>query len=451
MVARIPAAAVAAAVLLALAGCAKHTGIVAPKIKDPVVFDDTFGAYVDFQAFAGSKVDAIAIDSTESVNGTASLRITVPPSGSTSGTYAGGAFTTNRARDLSGYNAVTFWAKASHAITFDVAGLGNDNTGTSKYTASRSALAMTTDWQRHVIPIPLPSRLTDEKGLFFFAEGPEAGAGATVWFDDVRFENLLDVTNPRPSIPTQTISPDVGSYATITGTRVVFAVGGTNVLVDCMPGYFTFHSSADSVVVGGEGTVRAVGLGSATVTATLGEIAATGTLTVTPNAAPVQAAPTPTVPAADVISLFSNAYTNVPVDTWSASWDVANVEDVLIAGNAAKRYSALSYAGIEFITHEIDATAMTHFHLDVWTARGTNFKVKLVDFGANGAYGGGDDSQFELTFTPASTPAFTPGSWSSLEIPLSSFTGLTSRAHLAQLVLSGDPGTAYVDNVYFHH
>jgi hypothetical protein len=442
--------ALAAAALVALTGCARHEGILAPTIKDPVVFEDRFGSYVDFQAFAGSKLDAIAIDSTDSHSGVASLRVTVPAPGSPGGTYAGGAITTNRARDLSGYDAITFWAKADHAITFDVVGIGNDNTGTSKYTASRSSLPMTTSWTRYVVPLPLASRLTDEKGLFYFAEGPEAGQGATVWFDEIQFENLLTVTDPRPSFPTQTLTPDVGSDVTVPGTKVTFNVDGTDQVVDCMQGYFTFVSSADSVAVGGEGTLRAVGLGSATVTGALGGIPAAGVLTVTPNAAPQSAAPAPTVPAANVISLFSNAYTNVPVDTWSASWDIADVADVQIAGNDVKRYSNLVYAGVEFVTHEIDATGMTDLHLDVWIPHGTNFKVKLVDFGADGVYGGGNDTQYELTFTSGSTPALAIGSWSGLEIPLSSFTGLASRSHLAQLVLSGDPGTAYVDNVYFH-
>jgi hypothetical protein len=35
-------------------------------------------------------------------------------------------------------------------------------------------------------------------------------------------------------------------------------------------------------------------------------------------------------------------------------------------------------------------------------------------------------------------------------VPLSEFTGLTTKAHIAQLVLSGAPaGTVYIDNVYF--
>ena len=38
----------------------------------------------------------------------------------------------------------------------------------------------------------------------------------------------------------------------------------------------------------------------------------------------------------------------------------------------------------------------------------------------------------------------------SLDLPLSSFTGLTARAHVAQLVLSSDTSTVFVDNLYFH-
>jgi hypothetical protein len=451
-----PQAALAAAALLAAlavagAGCAKHTGVLAPTIKDPVVFDDMFGASVDFQAFMGSKLDALAIDPTEAFSGTASICVTVPPPGDPSGTYAGGAFVTSRARDLRGYNALSFRAKASRAITFDVLGLGNDNTGTSRFEAKRGSLAMTTAWTRYVVPIPLAEKLADERGLFFFAEGPEMGQGASVWFDDIQFENDLTITNPRPVIPTQTVNPDVGSLVPLSGLRVTFDVDGVDVSVDAMPGYFTFLSSDESVALGGEGSVRAVGLGTAQVTARLGTVPAAGTITVAPTPSPPSAAPTPTLPAADVLSLFSNAYTNLAVDTWSASWDLADVADVQIAGNAAKKYTNLVYAGIEFTgAHVVDATAMTHFHVDVWAAAGTNFKVKLVDFGANGAFGGGDDREHELTFTSATTPAFTTGGWSALEIPLSSFTNLTTRAHLAQLILSGDPGTAYVDNVYFH-
>ncbi len=444
-------AAVAAGLLL-VAGCAKHEGVLAPTIKDPDVYADGFGSNVDFQAFLGSKLDALAIDSTVTHSGSTSIRITVPPPGDPSGTYAGGAFTTSRARDLSSYDALTFWARADHAITFNVLGLGNDNTGKSKYETKWQNVAVGTDWAQYVIPLPLPSRLRDEKGLFFFAEASEAGQGATVWFDDIAFANLGTIANPRPRIPTLSLSPDVGSFVSVPGTQVTFAVDGVDRTLDLMQGYFTFASSADTVAVGGEGTIQVTGLGTATIHASLGDVAATGTITVTPNPAPQTAAPTPAVPAANVISLFSNAYTNVPVDTWSATWDIAEVSDVLVAGNATKKYTALVYAGVEFTgTHALNVAAMTHFHLDVWAATGTLFKVKLVDFGANGIFGGGDDKEQELTFHSASTPPFGTMAWKSLEIPMTSFTNLTTRGHVAQLILSGDVGTVYVDNVYFHN
>lgn len=169
--------------------------------------------------------------------------------------------------------------------------------------------------------------------------------------------------------------------------------------------------------------------------------AATGT---GPNAAP-----TPTLPAANVISMFSNAYTNVPVDTWRTSWSAATLEDITISGNATKKYSALDFVGIETASTQINATAMTHFHTDVWSSDFTTFKIKLVDFGADGAYGGGDDKEHEITYN---SPA--KNTWISLDIPLSDFTGLTTRAHIAQLIYVGAPtgnNTVYIDNVYFHN
>jgi hypothetical protein len=169
---------------------------------------------------------------------------------------------------------------------------------------------------------------------------------------------------------------------------------------------------------------------------------------------PDDPAPVPTVPADDVISLFSNAYTDVTVDTWSAEWDAADVADVQIKGDDTKLYTNLVFAGIDFTSQTIDASDMTHFHMDVWTPDPTDepatFKVKLVDFGADGAYGGGDDVEHELAFTSATTPAITTGAWAALDVPLAEFTGLTTKAHLAQMIISGDPNTVFVDNVYFY-
>ncbi len=162
--------------------------------------------------------------------------------------------------------------------------------------------------------------------------------------------------------------------------------------------------------------------------------------------APTVAAPTPIKAANQVISMFSNAYTNVTVDTWRTSWSNATLLDTTIVGNDTKKYSALDFVGIETVVNQINADSMQHFNIDVWTTNVTTFKVKIVDFGANAAFGGGDDKEHELSFTP------TLNQWNTFSIPLVDFTNLTTRGHIAQLILVGQPtatGTVFIDNVYF--
>ena len=169
-------------------------------------------------------------------------------------------------------------------------------------------------------------------------------------------------------------------------------------------------------------------------------------------AVPEIAAPTPTQLQENVVSLYSNAYTDVTVDTWSAEWDQAEVADIQIEGNDTKLYTSLVFAGIEFTSQTIDATDMTHLSMDVWTPDSTAdpavFKVKLVDFGADGAWGGGDDVEDELIFDEN---VMDTAAWVSLDIPLTDFAGLTTTGHLAQMIISGDPNTVYIDNIYFYN
>jgi hypothetical protein len=165
------------------------------------------------------------------------------------------------------------------------------------------------------------------------------------------------------------------------------------------------------------------------------------------NPIPMGPAPTPTYPPSNVISLFSNPYQNVTVDTWMAPWSMAQVSDLQLSGNDTKRYDALNYVGVEFLANnQLDVTSMTHFRVDFWSPNLSTFKVKLVDFGPNGQYAGGDDSESELSY------ALPTEAWHTLEIPLSSFTSLAGLDHLSQLVFSGTPsgaGTVYIDNVLF--
>jgi len=175
------------------------------------------------------------------------------------------------------------------------------------------------------------------------------------------------------------------------------------------------------------------------------------------GAEPTDPAPAPALPEAFVLSLFSDVYViNFPVVTGSAPWDDADLSDVYIDGDAVKLYTNVTFAGIELTDpgspSTLDASGFETFHIDVWTPDASSLWVKLVDFGADGIPGGGDDSEDEQVFDAGSSPALVTGAWIALDIPFDALPALTSRAHLGQLILAVQPfgsATLYVDNVYF--
>jgi hypothetical protein len=168
-----------------------------------------------------------------------------------------------------------------------------------------------------------------------------------------------------------------------------------------------------------------------------------------PLATPMTPAPDPNFAAVDVISMFSNVYTDVPVNTWQTAWSQGTLNDIQIQGNDTKKYTGLNFVGVETTGSNIlNVSNMTHLYLNVWTANMSEFRVKLVDFGNDLSYAGGDDSEHELTFTP------TLENWMTLDISLTDFVNLSSNNHIAQLIFSGNPvgsGVVYVDNVLFHN
>lgn len=449
--------------MITMAGCKRDLGDLEPATFPTTaeVFIDGFSAGLNYGAFGGSKVTAFDVDTDVKYKGTASMKFAVPDAGDPKGAYAGGSYFTSVGRDLSGYDALTFWARASKSATIDVVGFGNDF-GESKFQTTLKGVKVNTNWQKYIIPIPDPSKLTQERGMFFYSEGPENDLGYTFWIDDLKFEKLGTLAHPKPAIlngQDQVFSVETGQLLNIGGLNVSFNLPtGVDQSVEAAPAYFTFSSSNPSVAtVSSLGVASVADEGKAVITAKLGALDAAGSMTLNSSGksvGPATPAPAPTAKADSVISLFSNAYNNVKVDTWNTRWQFSTAEDfdVKVAGDDVKRYRALNFVGIEFTSQTINASAMTHFHLDIWTPDPTDlpkaFKVLLVDFGANGTFGGSDDSSHELSFT---SPTLASKQWVSLDIPLSNFTGLTNRAHLAQLVLSGDLPNVYVDNVYFYN
>ncbi|TNF39731.1 MAG: hypothetical protein EP313_05635, partial [Bacteroidetes bacterium] len=76
----------------------------------PEVFIDGFSAGLNYAAFGGSKVTAFDVDNEVRYSGSSSMKIEIPDAGDPQGAYAGGVYFTSMARDLSSYDALTFWA-----------------------------------------------------------------------------------------------------------------------------------------------------------------------------------------------------------------------------------------------------------------------------------------------------------------------------------------------------
>ena len=91
---------------------------------------------------------------------------------------------------------------------------------------------------------------------------------------------------------------------------------------------------------------------------------------------------------------------------------------------------------------------MDSLHVNIWSPNFSELRIKLVDFGPDQAYDGGDDTEHEMTFSAPNTEE-----WITYDIALDSFSSLANRNNIAQIILSADPsGSAnvYVDNLLFY-
>lgn len=448
-------------VLLIFAGCDRENLEGLELATFPVngeVFIDGFSGGLQYAAFGDSDVTAFGIDNDITYSGSASMTFAVPDVGDPAGPYAGGTFLAEGGRDLSGFNALTFWARGTQPATIDVVGFGNDF-GELKYVTSLNGVDINTNWKKYIIPIPDPAKLTQEKGMLYYAEGPENGKGYTFWLDEVKYENLGTIAYIGGGIfdgEDRVVAAETGSTITMEG-YAEFSVPGSIQRIDAAPAYFTYSSSNPSVAtVNADGIVTILDEGEATITAKLRGIDVVGSLVISGSGdamLPATAAPMPTVPQEDVISVFSNVYNNVPVDFFNGYWEFSTTLDfdVQVDGDDIKRYTNLNFVGIQFTAPTINATEMTHLHMDIWTPDPTdlpaNFKVLLFNVGPDLAFGTADDASHELTIT---RPVLQTGQWISLDLPFTSFPGLTSRNFLAQIVLSGDLPNVFVDNIYFY-
>ena len=147
---------------------------------------------------------------------------------------------------------------------------------------------------------------------------------------------------------------------------------------------------------------------------------------------PTTAAATPTALAANVLSIYSDAYTPVAGVNLRPDWGQStSVSEVMIAGNKTEKYTAFNYEGITFTP--IDITAMTKMHIDVWTPDLTALDVFVL--------AGGAEQSVQLKPTKSG--------WNSFDISLSDYTTLNKAAVKELKLVATGGSTVYLDNIYF--
>ena len=429
---------------------------------DGDVFIDVFPADLNYFPFVSDGADpfAFSIETEDTFSGSGAMRFDVP---SFANGFVGATFNTSGNRDLSGFDALTFYAKASQAASIDAIGFaveGEDDGNNSKYRVEVNSLEVSTSWEKYVIPIPDASKLFSQRGLFWLSEGASFEgdeAGYVLWFDEIKYEKLGTIAQPNPKIfdgEDVTEQTFTGSTISMAGLTQTFNLEtGQNFSLTAAPSYYDFISSDIEVArVSERGEISVVGEGTAVITAQLAGVLAEGSITINSGGG-LASAPAPTLPQANVKSIFSDAYTNDTESNFTPGFGGSTTETA-ISGSSADQvltYANNNFTGILF-ENTVDASALTFMHVDVFVQDpGVTVGIQIRDVGANqeietDVNNGNpiaDDKDFRFTAS-----GLTVGEWTSFEIPLGGDLA-TQKNNLGALILVGGPNFI-LDNIYFY-
>jgi hypothetical protein len=147
-------------------------------------------------------------------------------------------------------------------------------------------------------------------------------------------------------------------------------------------------------------------------------------------AQPETAAPTPSKAAADVISVYSDAYSTIATNV-NPNWgQQTQTNEIQIEGDNTLEYANLNYQGLEYL--QTDVSAMEYVHLDYKTADASSIEFFVI-------------SANPTVENAYSIPVVT-GDWQSIDIPLSVYNANLDRVFQFKTVGNG---TVYLDNLYY--
>ncbi|HKK63282.1 MAG TPA: PKD domain-containing protein, partial [Bacteroidales bacterium] len=237
-----------------------------------------------------------------------------------------------------------------------------------------------------------------------------------------------------------TLEPDVVSFfADFSFATEGFTVTFTNESKDAASYSWDFGDGNTSTEENPVHTYAEEGSYDVVLTATADDGAtkeATKGVTISLN--PTELATAPTEDAANVISVYSDAYTDITGVNLDPDWGQATVtEEIEIEGEKVLKMTGLNYQGIDFAGNAQDVSGKTKIHVDVYASSVTDVNLSLI--------GGGNENPVKIT-----TEA---GVWKSVDINLSDYTS-PDLAAIIQLKFddagTGTSPTIFVDNIYFY-
>ena len=151
------------------------------------------------------------------------------------------------------------------------------------------------------------------------------------------------------------------------------------------------------------------------------------------------AAPVPTQAAADVISIYSEAYTAATTYNYGVWGQSTQVATETIAEDNMLKLTQFNYLGFELHT-QLDLSEMTHVHIDVMPQQAMNLRITpIMNAGTP-------------TELPTSVGKLTAGQWNSCDVKLSDLGLDYENGKCFQLKIDNGNGTdiVFVDNIYFY-
>jgi len=428
---------------------------------DGEVFIDGFSANLDYLPYELTN-DTDFSEETNDANiyaGDASMRFDIPGDN-----FSGAAFITNNGadvpRDLSGYDALTFWAKATVPVTITNIGFGQDFVDDDgfDYEVGFQGLELSTAWQKYQIAIPDPDLLTSQMGLLWYSALPneDINGGFTFWLDEVQFEvtNLVDAKAGYlfGGDDFNTTLFDGQTYQIDGATALIAYSDGEVQELNIGSSYLSYESSDTSVAtVDSNGLVTVVSTGSATISATLDGGSVEGSLVIT-ALDEVTEATSPTVDEDSVISLYSDAYTDILGVNYNLYWEPfqsTDGGDTDTFGFNTIYYNDYNFVGWDISSEEMDTESMNQFHIDIYPVTtapdiSITFQSSTVE---------------EATYT---ITGLTANEWNSIDIPLYSFNNsdlFDDTTSYNYIILGGGSGNLenqiigeniLFDNLYFY-